>query len=171
MALPRLLKAFQLFGERDDWIDEVPTCELPELARNMVEYRGGGMDGAVMIDQGQNEIEFQYSVAGILEEPYDTYGSPEHDAAQLRFEGSYESEEEGRDIPVRITVRGRNKTLGGATAESGPDDANSQHTMSCSYYKLEIDGREKIEIDIPGHVFRVNGTDRLSQRRRNIGMN
>lgn len=168
MALPKKLKAFQLFGDGNAWINEIPTLSLPELARNFTEYRGGGMDGPIMVDQGQNEIEFSWTIAGMLPEAYDTYGSPVHDAAQLRFAGSYESDEDGSVIPVEVVVRGRHKTFGSTDVTAG-EDADTEVTTTCSYYKLVVDGQDLIEIDLPGLVFKVRGADRYAERRAAIG--
>ena len=45
MALPHILKDFNLFGDGNNWQGQIPELTLPELARRMVEYEGGGMDG------------------------------------------------------------------------------------------------------------------------------
>lgn len=169
MALPKILKDFNLFGDGNNWQGQISTLTIPELGRRMVEYDGGGMDGAVEVDMGQEIITFEWSPGGLLPEIFDSYGSPIHDAAMLRFVGSYESDEDGQVVPVEIVVRGRHKTIGMGEASKG--DANTQSiTTTCTYYKLVIDGQEKIEIDLPGYVFLVNGEDRLAQRRQALGL-
>ncbi|QEM80207.1 phage major tail tube protein [Halomonas binhaiensis] len=169
MALPRILKDYNLFGDGHNWQGLIPTLTLPELTRRMVEYEGGGMDGPVEIDLGQENIEFEWSPGGLLPEIFGSYGSPIHDTAMLRFVGSYESDEDGEVVPVEIVVRGRHKTIGMGEASKG--DANTQSvTTTCSYYKLTINGQVKIEIDKPGYVFIVDGTDRLAERRQALGL-
>jgi P2 family phage contractile tail tube protein len=169
MALPRKLKDFNLFGDGNNWQGEVPSLTLPELARNMEEYRGGGMDGPVEIDMGQNLIEFQWTAAGIIAEIFNEYGTPIHDANLLRFNGSYESDETGEVIPVEVVVRGRHKTIAMGDAEAGSNN-QIQTTTTCSYYKLTVNGQDIIEIDQAGMVFRVRGQDRLAQRRQALGL-
>ncbi len=169
MALPRILKDFNLFGDGNNWQGQIPSLTLPELSRRVVEFEGGGMDGAVEIDQGQEIIEFEWNAGGLIGEIFDTYGSPIHDAAMLRFVGSYESDEDGLVIPVEIVVRGRHKTIAMGEASKGENNQKTI-TTTCTYYKLVIDGQEKIEIDLPGYVFRVNGEDRLAERRQALGL-
>lgn len=169
MALPHKLKDFNLFGDGNSWQGQVPTLTLPELARNTEEYRGGGMDGPIEIDMGQNLIEFSWTAAGMIVDIFDQYGTPLHDANLLRFTGSYESDETGEVMPVEVVTRGRHKTIALGDAEPGGNNQISV-TTTCSYYKLTVDGQEIIEIDLPGMVFRVRGVDRLAQRRRALGL-
>lgn len=171
MALPHKLKAFQLFVDGGNWINEVPSLTLPELGRNLTEYRGGGMAGPVQVDMGQNEIQFEWTTPNMRADVFSTYGAPEHDAAQLRFEGSYESDEDGSVIPVRVIAHGRYATVGSADAQAGEDNDGMQWTMTCSYYRLEIDGEDVLEIDMVNATFIVNGEDRYADRRAAIGMN
>lgn len=169
MALPNTLKDFNLFGDGNNWQGQIPTLTLPELARTVEAYRGGGMDGSVEIDMGQEVIEFSWTAGGIIADIFHNYATPIHDANLLRFTGSYESDETGQIIPVEIVVRGRHKTIAMGTAESGGQN-QIETTTTCSYYKLTVSGRTLVEIDIPGMVLRVNGTDRLAQRRRALGV-
>lgn len=167
--LPRILKDFNLFGDGHNWQGQVTSITLPELARRMVEYEGGGMDGPVEVDMGNELITMEWTPGGLLPELFDSFGSPIHDGAMLRFTGSYESDEDGEVVAVEIVVRGRHKTIGMGEISKGEANTKSV-TTTCTYYKLSIDGAEKIEIDIPGYVFKVNGTDRLAERRRALGI-
>ncbi|GHE20119.1 phage major tail tube protein [Halomonas urumqiensis] len=169
MALPHKLKDFNLFGDGNNWQGQIPSLTLPELARAVEEYRGGGMDGSVELDMGQEVIEFAWQAAGIIAEIFTEYGTPLHDANLLRFAGSYESDETGGTIPVEVTVRGRHKTIGMGEVTAG-DNNSIEVTTTCSYYKLVVDGETLIEIDVPGNVFIVRGVDRRAERRRNLGL-
>lgn len=169
MALPRKLKDFNLFGDGNNWQGQIPTVGLPKLARTMEEYRGGGMDGAVELDMGQELITFSWTAAGIIPEMFDEFGAHVHDAGLLRFMGSYESDETGEITPVEIVVRGRHKGIDMGDVTAG-DNNQIEVETTCTYYKLVIDGEEVVEIDLPGYVFRVRGQDRLSERRSSIGL-
>lgn len=170
MALPKILKDFNLFGDGHNWQGQIQTIALPELARRTVEYEGGGMDGPIEVDMGNQLMEMTWTPGGLLVDGlYDTYGSPIHDAALLRFTGSYESDEDGTVVPVEVVVRGRHKTLGSGEAQKG-ENAGGEITTTISYYKLVIDGETVIERDVPGMVFRVRGEDRLAERRAALGL-
>lgn len=169
MALPKILKDFNLFGDGNNWQGQIPELTLPELARRMVEYEGGGMDGPIEVDQGAERQVFEWTAGGMIVEIFDTWGSPIHDAALLRLTGSYESDETGETIPVEIVMRGRHKSIALGDASKG-DNNQISVTTTLSYFKLTVDGEAIIERDVPGMVFRVRGEDRYAQRRQNLGV-
>ncbi|MGP9466734.1 phage major tail tube protein [Halomonas sp. TP35] len=167
--LPKILKDFNLFGDGNNWQGQIPELTLPELARRMVEYEGGGMDGPIEVDHGNELQEFEWTAGGMIAEIFDSYGSPIHDATMLRFTGSYESDETGDIVPVEIVMRGRHKTISMGDASKG-DNNQISVTTTLSYFKLTVDGEDIIERDVPGFVFIVRGTDRLAERRRALGL-
>lgn len=167
--LPNILKDFNLFGDGNNWQGQIPELTLPELARRMVEYEGGGMDGPIEVDHGNELQTFEWTAGGMIADIFGSYGSPIHDATMLRFTGSYESDETGDIIPVEIVMRGRHKTIGMGDASKG-DNNQISVTTTLSYFKLTVDGEDIIERDVPGYVFIVRGTDRLAERRRALGL-
>ena len=168
--LPNKLKDFNLFGDGNSWQGQIPELTLPELARTMESYRAGGMDGAIEIDLGQEPIVFEWKAGGVIDAGlWEHYGAATHDATLLRFTGSYESDETGAGIAVEIVVRGRHKSIGMGDAKPGDSNTVAVST-TCSYYKLTIDGQERVEIDIPGNVLKVMGEDRLAERRKRLGI-
>ncbi|RUR46212.1 phage major tail tube protein [Vreelandella populi] len=167
--LPKILKDFALFGDGNNYQGQIPELTLPELSRRMVEYEGGGMDGPIEVDHGNELQEFEWTAGGMITEIFDSYGSPIHDAAMLRFTGSYESDETGDTVPVEIVMRGRHKTISLGDASKG-DNNQISVTTTLSYFKLTVDGEDVIERDVPGYIFIVRGTDRLAERRRALGL-
>lgn len=169
MALPKKLKNFNLFGNGESWQGQIDELTLPELARKVEEFQGAGMDGTVEIDMGQEAITFEWTPAGLIESIFDGFGHTELDSQLLRFAGAYVRDDTDETVSVEIVVRGRHKQIGMGTAKAG--DNNTQTvTTSCSYYKLVINGRDVIEIDVPGFVFIVNGKDRLAAKRQAMGL-
>ncbi|MGM0563669.1 MAG: phage major tail tube protein [Pseudomonadota bacterium] len=169
MSLPKKLRNFNLFGDGDNWQGQIEEVVLPKLSRKTEEYTGAGMDGPVDIDMGQEKIEFEWTSGGLIPEVFDGYGSLKLDDNMLRFAGAYVSDETAETVPVEIVVRGRHREIDMGTAKSG--DNNQVKVMtSCSYYKLTVAGTTKIEIDLPGYVFKVNGVDRLVEQRQALGL-
>ncbi|MDY9346699.1 phage tail protein [Escherichia coli] len=58
MALPRKLKHLNLFNDGNNWQGIVESLTLPKFTRKYEKYRGGGMPGAVDVDQ---ELQYQRS--------------------------------------------------------------------------------------------------------------
>lgn len=169
MALPKKLRDFNLFGDGNSWQGQIAELTLPSLSRVVEDYRGGGMDGAVEIDMGQEKIEFEWTAGGMIAEIFDAYGASTLDATMLRFAGAYYSESDATTMAVEIVVRGRHREIDMGTAKAGENNEIKVVT-ACSYYKLVIDGEEILEIDLPNYVFKVGGEDRLADRRAAIGL-
>jgi P2 family phage contractile tail tube protein len=169
MALPKKLKAFNVFQDGDNYRGECSEFELPKLSRKMEEYRSGGMNGPIDIDLGQEKIEVTHTYGGLMRAIYEKYGVTKHDGVQLRFAGAYQAEDQSKPDSVEIVIRGRHKEIDAGSAKPG-DDTSFKVTTSCSYYKLTINGATIIEIDFVNMVEIVNGDDLLADLRTAIGL-
>ncbi len=169
MGLPSKLKNMNLFREAVSYIGTVTEVTLPKLGRKFEGYRAGGMDAEVDIDMGGEKLELEWTAGGIVAEAIGGFGAATHDAEMLRFAGAYQAEDTGQVIPVEAVARGRPQEIDMGTAKLG-GDTEHKFKMSCSYYKLIVNGREIVEIDVTGMVFKVGGVDRLSAQRAAIGL-
>lgn len=167
--LPKKLKNMNLFHQGVSFLGQVATVTLPTLARTMEDYRGGGMDGALKIDLGQEPIELEWGCGGFMEEVLDQYGVTSVSGVMLRFNGAYQNDQTGDVHAVELIVQGRHEEIEPGEAKPGEDTEFNVKT-ACAYYKLTVDGREKIEIDVANFIFRVNGIDRLAEQRKAIGL-
>lgn len=168
MAMPRKLKNLNLFNDGDSYIGQIVEVKLPTLTRTMEDYRGGGMNGPIKIDQGQEAVELEWKCGGMMRGVLDQYGVPRHNQVMLRFAGAYQRDDTGDVDAVEVVVRGRHEEIDAGTAKPGDDTEFSVKT-ACSYYKLSINGATVIEIDLQNMVEIVNGVDRLADQRRAIG--
>lgn len=169
MGLPRKLKNLNLFGDGESFIGQVKTVTLPTLSRTFEDYRGGGMDGPVKVDMGQEAITLEATYGGFMLAILRQYGVTRVDGVQLRFAGAYQRDDAGAVDAVEIVVRGRHEEIEAGDAEAG-EDTEFNVTTVCAYYKLTVNGRVEIEIDLLNMVFIVNGVDRLAEQRRAIGL-
>lgn len=168
MALPRKLKNFNVFSDGQSFLGQAKTITLPELKRVMEAYRGGGMNGEVDIDFGNEKIEFKAVYGGVMASVLKQYAASRHDAVQLRYAGAYQRDDTGAVDAVEVVVRGRHSGLEFGDAETGKDTEHTA-TTTCSYYKLTINGETIIEIDQVNMVENVGGVDRLLEQRAAIG--
>ncbi|ASJ24326.1 phage major tail tube protein [Laribacter hongkongensis] len=169
MAMPNTLKMFNLFGDGNSFIDTCLELKLPKIAMKVEEYTGAGMLGPVALLKGLEKIEFEHTYNCAIDAIVQSFGAEKHDAALLRFMGSYSDEGSGGDRAVEITVRGRHNELDFGDAKAN-ENGNWKVKTDCTYYKLVIDGKEWLEIDVVNKIFKVMGTDRLAQHRKNIGL-
>lgn len=169
MGLPSKLKNMNLFIDGENYVGMIPEVSIPKLGRKMEGYRAGGLDAELMIDMGGEPIEFEWTAGGVIEQVYGQFGLPTIDGAQLRWAGAYQDDSSAQWKSVEITVRGRHQEIDPGTGKPGEDTAEKIKTV-CAYYRLTIDGRDVIEIDVLNMVFAVNGVDRHAEMRAILGI-
>jgi P2 family phage contractile tail tube protein len=168
MALPRVLKNFNLSQDGESWLGKVATVTLPKLSRKTEDLINGGMAGPVEIDLGQEKIEIAFSANELLRGPMRAYAATTVDAVGLRWSGAYQSDDTGLYDAVEVVARGRYK-------EIDPGDSKAQtltevkYTMPCAYYKLTVNGSIEIEYDALANILIVDGIDVLAAQRAALG--
>jgi len=169
MALPRKLKAMNLFNDSNSYQGVVTAVTLPKLSRKLDPFRGGGMNGAAHIDNGLDDdaLDMEWSIGGMDDLVLTQWGASAN--VPLRFTGSYQRDDTGEEIAVEIEVRGRHQAFDFGEAKTG-EDTETKITTKNTYFKLTWNGKELIEIDTINMVEKVGGVDRLEQRRKNIGL-
>ena len=98
-----------------------------------------------------------------------TSGATSVDAYGLRFAGAYQRDDDAGVDAVEVVVRGRHKEIDLGSSKPG-DATEHKYTTTCSYYRLDINGRTEIEIDRVNMVFMVDGVDILAAQRRAMGV-
>lgn len=169
MALPNALKNFNVYVDGLSYMGVVEELKLPKLARKMEAFRGGGMDGEVDIDLGQEKLEIEQTLGGFVADAYKAYGVTKANGVLLRFAGAYQRDDTGAVQAVEVVVRGRHAEIDPGSAKGG-DKNTTTVKSSLTYYKLTVDGKDLVEIDIPGFLFKVNGVDMLAEQRKAIGL-
>ncbi|OLU22483.1 phage major tail tube protein [Pseudomonas sp. PA15(2017)] len=171
MAMPRKLKNMNLFNDGGSYQGVCKTVTLPNLTRKMEAWRGGGMDGPVKVDLGFGDdgLQVEWSLGGMDLIAVRQYGITSASGVMLRWAGAYQRDDTGETQAVEVVVRGRHEEISFGDAQPGEDTEHSI-TTTCSYYKLVVDGRVEIEIDLLNMVFLVDGTDLLEAQRRAVGL-
>ncbi|CAL4868221.1 hypothetical protein MMA231_02496 [Asticcacaulis sp. MM231] len=168
--LPKALKNFNLFIDGASFLGVISEVTLPKLTRKVEAYRGAGMNGEAEIDLGQEAIELSYKAGGVLTEVLKQYGATEADAVQHRWVGAYQDDSAGKYTKVEVVTRGRHKEIDQGSAKAGEIGEQSM-TVTCTYYKLSVDNKDVIEIDmLAGGVFIVDGVDRNAELRDILGI-
>jgi P2 family phage contractile tail tube protein len=169
MGLGSKLKNMNVFDDGASYLGIATEVTLVKLARKFEGFRAAGMDGEIDIDMGQEKLELEYTLGGLVSAALGGFGLATHDGKMVRFAGAYQADDTGLVTPVEIIVRGRHQEIDMGNAKPGADTEH-KFKMSCSYYKLIVNGRDVIKIDIPGMVLEVNGVDRLAAHRVAIGL-
>ena len=71
--------------------------------------------------------------------------------------------------PMVISLRGMYKELDFGKFKAG-DKGTLSASVSCRYYKLNINNSDVIEIDVDNMIRKINGTDVMSEIRDALGI-
>ncbi|MEY2863143.1 MAG: hypothetical protein RLY58_850 [Pseudomonadota bacterium] len=173
MGMPSKLKNFLCHkgeGQAAAYQGKVTEVELPKLARKLEDFRSGGMDGTVSVDLGQEKMEMKLTVGGFMVELYRDFAKPGVNGVPLRFSGAYQRDDTCAVQSVEVYCRGRLAEIDTGKAKAG-DDTEQTFSYHINYYRLRVDGRDEMEIDVINMKCIVDGVDRLAEIREAIGLN
>lgn len=168
MGVPSKLKNMHAYVNGVSHAGIVAEVTLPKLSLKTEEWRGGGMLGPIMIDQGLDKLELEHTDGGLIESAFRDFGATSHDAVMVRFAGAYQEDGTGSVKAVEAIVRGRYTEIDMGNAKPGGDTEHKKK-MACSYYKLSVDGQDWIEIDLLAGTFIVFGVDRQAEIQAALG--
>ncbi|MBL0229468.1 MAG: phage major tail tube protein [Moraxellaceae bacterium] len=169
MALPKKLKNMNFFNDGISWLGQVPEVQLPKLSRKFEDYRAAGMDGAVGVDMGQENLEMELTAGGVIKQALLQFGTTKVDGVVQRFAGAYQQDDTGEVTAYEVYTRGRWQEIDMGKAKAG-DDTEVKLKARLSYYRLVENGQNLIEIDLMKMIFTVNGVDILAEQRRAIDL-
>lgn len=162
--LPHKLKNFRTYVDGDSYAGVAAELALPKIAIAGEDYRGAGMLGPVQTDMGLEKMELEETYGGIVDKIVAQLGNPVVDGSMVRFVGAFQADDTGAVKAAELVVRGRLQELDPGNAAAGKD-TEWKVKRSLTYLKWIVDGRELVEIDLIGMVFKVNGVDRMAQIR------
>lgn len=168
MGLPSKLKDFNIFNEGQSYLGEGKSATLPKLSRSMEDWRGGGMNGPVKIDNGMQGIDFEWTVGGLSLQVLRQFGATKVDAVQLRFVGAYQRQDVGTTDAVEVVMRGRHEEIDLGDQEPG-EDTETKIKTTCAYYKLTVNGVVEQEVDFLRGIEITGGVDRTAEIRQIVG--
>ena len=168
MGLPSKLKNFRLYNDGNSYQGIVGEFTQPKIALQMEEWRGGGMLGPIMIDNGLEAMTAEWTNGGMVRQSLRQFGISRVDGVLLRLVGAYQSDDTGNVDQVELVMRGRLEELDMGNAKAG-EDTEHKVKVPLAYYKISVNGRTEIEIDMLNSIFIVDGVDRYAEIRNALG--
>ncbi len=157
---PVVNKFFNVFDQTKNFLNRAKSIELPKLVRKMEDYKGGGMDGDIQIDMGQEKMESTIVYVGKTDAANE-WGNDTHDGVYRRITAAYQDDDTGAIDAVEWELRGRIIEIDEGNLEKGKMNEEKEK-IAVSYYRKRVNGRVVTEIDIVNMICIVNGIDRLA---------
>ncbi|MGE4296928.1 MAG: phage major tail tube protein [Desulfovibrionaceae bacterium] len=165
--LPKILKNFAVFVDGKGYAGRVDEVALPKLTIKGEDYRGGGMDGPVEIDMGMEKLEATVTSAEYDAELFALFGLVDGAAVGVTFRGALQGD--GDAVPCICELRGGFHEMDPGDWKPG-EKASLKATLKARYYKLTIDARPVVEIDLVNMTRIINGVDQLASQRQALGL-
>jgi len=155
MAIPKKLRLFTMFVDGDNYIGKIPSVTLPKITRKTEDYQGGGMLGSAAVDLGLDSgaLDASMVVGGMVEELILKWGG-DIDELRTRFVGEIYSR--GTSSLLEVEMRGRITEVDQGEAKQG-DDTSHTYALKTTYYKLSVDDKPLLEIDLLNFIYKRNG--------------
>lgn len=167
---PTKIYGFNVYNEGKKLIGVQGDVELPNLTPITNEVSGAGIAG--VIDDPNpglfESMEFGLNFRGVNDDISDLCIPKAHMLSLYADQrGTRTSSGEYDDKQIRITIRGYVKGFETGKIKPG-EGTDTSVKFELDYFKLEVDGVTKFEVDKFNYIYVVNGVDYLEQVRRNI---
>lgn len=160
MALPKVLKNFNMIVAGQGYAGKCDEVTLPKLAIKKVDHQGGGMDAPVALDMGMELLTCGFTMAEHNAEIFKQFGLISGNEVQCTFRAAMVDDTTVE--PYVVTVRGMYTELEAGSLKVG-DKNGLKASLALRYYRLEINNTQLIEIDVINFVRKINGVDQLQQ--------
>jgi P2 family phage contractile tail tube protein len=167
MAIPRIIRNFNMFLQGTGFAGIVDEIELPKLSLKTEEHRAGGMDAIAMIDMGMEKIECSFSMAEPNRLLLQDFGLFSGRGVQAQFRAA--AADDVSVVPYVVDITGAYTEIDPGTLKAG-DKNVLKGTVACRYYKLTLAGAVLVEVDVENMRRIVNGVDTLEAIRAALNM-
>lgn len=168
MAARDVLKNLNLFVDGRGQAGQLEDYNPPKMTLKMDEFRGGGMDASIEIDQGMDKLETDFSLVGYDADVLALFGVRNGADTPLVARGVLVSHD-GTTTAVAHFMRGRVKMADPGSWKPG-EKAPLKIGVALTYYKLLHGDRVVHEIDVENMVRIIDGVDQLALQRAALGL-
>jgi len=161
-------KAFNIFVNGKGYAGQAEDFNAPKLTLTLEKFRAGGMNTAVSLNMGMEEMEADFSLVQYSADVLALFGVAAGSTVPIIARESLESYD-GTTTGVVHTMYGTIKEMDPGTSTSG-QKTSLKVSLMLSYYKLQHGDRVVQEIDAVNMIHIVDGTDVLAAQRAALGM-
>ncbi|TIM41736.1 MAG: phage major tail tube protein [Mesorhizobium sp.] len=164
-ALPRQLKAFNLYFDGDSYAGRCDSITLPTITMLTEEHRAGGMDAPKKLEMGMEAM-----TSSIILSDYDPriISLIGVDNVPLTARGALQAQGKNAEAVV-VNMRGMLAVTEFSEWKPGTKSTKTL-TYELDYFRYRQADVEYVEIDIINMVRRIGGVDQLATQRNAIGL-
>ena len=159
-----------VYLEGDSLLGQVKEIELPEVVQKMVDHEALGMVGVIELPAGFEKMEGKIMWNSFYKDAFLKIADATA-VHKMQLRGNLETNtSDGLESEVAyvvyLNVRFKKTPMGNFKQH---ENVEMESEFSALSMKIEVDGTEILEFDPTANIYRVNGEDKLSTYRQNIG--
>ncbi|MDN7856547.1 phage major tail tube protein [Burkholderia cepacia] len=166
--IPETLYNCNAFVDGRGYAGRATSMTPPKLKIKTDDFRAGGMDATIKVDQGMEALDASFAMSTMEYEVLRFFGLVDQGAFNGVFRAVF-MDRSGKTKSVAVYLRGMLYEVDPGDWKPG-DKVEAKFSVSCDYYKLEVAGAIVHEIDILACKRVINGVDQLAEVRKGLGM-
>lgn len=162
----------RVYIDGNDFIGKAEEVELPSVKAKLGEVKGLGLYGETELPTGIDKMEAKFKFNGVYPELLSIVSKfkSAHTAIVRSSMEVWESDGIKEEKPVKAELRGFFKESPSGKFKAR-DNGEQDVTMAVNYYKLDVDNKTILEVDVLNNIYKVDGEDQLTEYKNNIGGN
>jgi len=171
MDVQKIFHANAYLDGTNSLLGRASELTLPELVATTTEHTALGMFGKVELATGIEPMVTKVKWNGFYADRVLAGSNPFiHHKLQLR--GNCEVHNAAglvgtKSVVALMTVKWKKSPMGVFAPQTSPD---FEDELSTTYFKLSLDGKELVEVDVLNQIWKVDGKDILQGYRANLGL-
>jgi len=152
------------------FLGKASEVKAPDIVATLTEHAALGMVGKLELPSGLDKMGMSIKWNSIYDDVLLKAGNPFR-AVQLQIRASqetYAGQGRTKEVAVVVYLTGQFKKLPGGGFKQH-DNVEAETELVVTYYRLNIDGNDIVEIDVLANIWKVGGEDILARYRSNIG--
>lgn len=160
---------FSLWVDGAGYLGQAKELETPKITATTTDYRAGGMAGELKVPLANvDAMEASFELIGYNTEVLEKLGFVYGKTVPLDGRGAVTAED-GTVKQVRVAMRGHLTEAEPGTWKAA-DETTLKASMDLTYFRLEEDGRVRVEVDIDNAILIVGGEDQMAAVRAALGI-
>ena len=160
----------RVYIDGKDFIAKAEEVDLPKVKFKFSDAKALGIYGEFELPSGLDKLEARIKFNSIYGDFIALASNPFVARTIIIRASKQDWDQRGvaREVPVKAEIRGFFKEFDSGKIK-GRESAEADATISVIYYKLEVDGRDIVEVDVINNIYKVKGQDILQAYKQNIG--
>jgi P2 family phage contractile tail tube protein len=169
MSIASIIKSWTLEVGGIGYAGRAKSLKPPALAVETMEYKAGGMAGAVKVDMASvAAMDCGFTLYDYAPAVIKLWGQADGNSAVLTFRGAAVNDA-GAVTPIKLRMRGQVQELTKADWEPA-GEATLEVLINCRSYEEIVNAETLIHIDIERMVRKVGGVDQMAAIRGALGV-